>query len=656
MQRQHSAGDRQNESYNRRKIYKMNYFIEISKETNAYCGLIHQGNRRMAHAIDKMQLAPESTIKIKDQAYKLGNLIQAMLSYKKEDLAIAFDERGQLEIGRYLTQQLFQGMSPDELKTNPNERIYLRIVTEDEHIARLPWVLLNHRGIFLSANKWSISISSRSDVAECDFPENPRILIIAPEPSEMPKTRAEFHLDNLEYKLALFNPRLSRGDLIQVVKNWEDFRAKLTEFNPHIVYYYGHGVGDQYSTKIVFAKANNNKMLPKSVADFAQCLRELEEAPKIVYLNCCSGDAGGFLGAGWQLGEFVPAVITNRTVSFIDAAQSQAVAFWASVLNEGKAPHVSVTEIRGKLIDMELSFSDARWMTPVLHCHYSNWNSKPPVRIDPLEHDPHWHLKIDRVSQYGTVATLTRQMLRERKPHSYAFIWYGREGEGVDIFHRRLRVEFQADIATSAHFLEVRPDWPMEFSQPDRSFSDMLCEAFDVQSLEDIPRCIRTKTRGETGRQILVYVCHQPVTSPNMFDPKHLKDYLKWWDEKFMPLMQPNTYCLLTVSFVVQNPPKFQKVILDKEGFYELVLLNTVFRLLDEMEKVGKKDLLDFLQTHNIRLPKGRKDKIIQEILERTGGKYEMTVSALRKIVQRKWDEVEVKPNEKDDTSLDYDY
>ncbi|MCP4105000.1 MAG: hypothetical protein GY749_05620 [Desulfobacteraceae bacterium] len=73
------------------------------------------------------------------------------------------------------------------------------------------------------------------------------------------------------------------------------------------------------------------------------------------------------------------------------------------------------------------------------------------------------------------------------------------------------------------------------------------------------------------------------------------------------------------------------------EKIDELDLKQTVFWLLEEMEKVAKRDLLLFLRTHNIDLPIDRRDKVLQKILEKTGGRYEQTVEELKKLRKEAW-------------------
>ena len=68
---------------------------------------------------------------------------------------------------------------------------------------------------------------------------------------------------------------------------------------------------------------------------------------------------------------------------------------------------------------------------------------------------------------------------------------------------------------------------------------------------------------------------------------------------------------------MVDNPAKFYKVMLQREDLYSLTPNNLVLRVLDELERLVLKDLLDFMQFYNIRLPKGRKEEILQKILSK---------------------------------------
>ncbi len=633
----------------------MRYFVEINKTGKDYTVSIHQGNPNKARIFSDASLGPEAEITIKNNNFKLDDLIQALIKYNSNDLELAFDERGQVETGQYLYSQTIGRLNQNELTQLHNENeTEIRIIAHDEHIARLPWVLLARKGIFLCAAGWSVSLSTKNQTTDFELPPSPKILLIAPQPSNIAKTHAEIHLEKLENLLSEKDHLLSLGKNLRLALTWEEFTKLVKTFKPQVVYYYGHGEGNTDNARLLFASNEKHKLAEKPFTDFALCLRNMENPPHLAYINCCQGDTAGFLSAGMQLGDFIPAVITNRTVARIDAAQSQAMALWEDILLKGIAPHKAVANLYSRITDLDLSTTDVRWMTPVIHCHYGNWKANPPKPPDRIIHDSFWHLKIDRVTQFGTVATQTRQMLRERKPPSLAFVWYGQQGMGMETFHQRLNIELREDLANT-HVHEVRPEWPADLHTPYRSFSDMFAEVFEVSSLEDIPARIRSKTHGAFGKQTLVYVRHQPVKSTKLINPKSLKIYLEWWDSVFAPLLEQNQFALLGISFVVKNPPKFQSVIMEKEQIEYLDFNNTVFRLLDEMEKIARRDLLDFIRTHNIRLPIKRRDQVLERILEKTGGIYEKTVEELKNLVEQAWDFSEEDEQAKE-SEEEYDY
>ena len=183
----------------------------------------------------------------------------------------------------------------------------------------------------------------------------------------------------------------------------------------------------------------------------------------------------------------------------------------------------------------------------------------------------------------------------------------------------------------------------------------MLTEAFQVQDLEAIPARIRSISRGASGQQTLVYVRHEPVTSAKVINPRTLKDYLAWWDTVFVPVLQSQQFALLGISFVVQSPSRFYRL-MEREHVEDVDFRETVFRLLDEMEKIDRRDLLDFLRTHNIRLVITHRDETIEHILEKTGGDYEKTVEELENLVHQAWDVAEAGGETAEPLDEEFDY
>ena len=58
----------------------------------------------------------------------------------------------------------------------------------------------------------------------------------------------------------------------------------------------------------------------------------------------------------------------------------------------------------------------------------------------------------------------------------------------------------------------------------------------------------------------------------------------------------------------------------------------------------------------NIRLPIRRRDQVLRQILDETGGRYESTVEALKDLVAKAWDLAEAEEEATEQSEEDYDY
>jgi hypothetical protein len=609
-------------------------FIEIASGR----AVIRRSDDGQASEPRALTLAPADRLEIKAQKVAVRELLNALIDYDEKWLQAFFDERGQMDVGVHLFRQLFGDASAEDIRRNCDV-VDLRIVTQDEDMARLPWLLLADRGVFLSTAGWSISLADQVPRQSFELPPSPKILVIAPQPAGWGATEGQEHIADLKELLENADPSYLDDSRFKTVSTWTAFLTHLKSFQPDILYYYGHGKGDRHTTRLVFeddASGDDEKPL----ADIQTALQGTPgQPPLLAYINCCQGDAGGLLGAGRQLSALVPAVVTNRTAAFISAARPQAIALWEAVLLRGEPPHKAVSTMRGRLGDLGLSTADTRWMTPVVYGNYTEWRAHPPTPPSRLDRDPHWQLKLDRVSQFGKVYYQTSQMFRERKPRALAYLWYGTADQGMEIFHRRLGEELAESLPDIVRY-EVRPAWPEDFYDPDRSFSDMFCQAFEVNSLDHLAGRIRVHGGQISGKRILVYIRHQPVASKYRFNPKYVKTYLTWWSQKFVPQLPETAHALLGLSFEVTKPAKFHKWLTEKEGMHELVLPDSsVFELLDELERVTKRDLQTFIRTHNIKLPDDIKDQVIEDTLSKTDGSYVKLLDELRQLESRAWRE-----------------
>ncbi|MCP4346422.1 MAG: hypothetical protein GY795_12950 [Desulfobacterales bacterium] len=615
------------------------YLIEIENKTSYYQSTVYHKNPNNPIGSGKPNLSSGAEIIIKEKPYFLGQLIEDLIKYQENYLETAFDERGQLELGKYLFQQVFKNVEPKLIKSlkDESEKTEIRIISHDEHICRLPWVLLaDEQGNFLSALNCTVSLAGDTDCRDCELPSSTKILFAMPHLTGEKKEEAEYHLKQLENMLSHADHRHKRGRNLKVIVivTLEDFKKQTEEFKPDIIYYYDHRTGKHL------------KRWDISIANITECLRKLPKAPLIAYLNCCYGGADVVYREGIRLREFIPVVVINRTIAKIDV---QAMAFWRCTLTEGLTPLETMNEIHCKY---KPPFDNPRWMTPILHCHYDQWKADPPKPIKHLGDDPHWHLKLNRDKQIGLVFHHIRKMLRHCRFSSLVYVWYGEEDQGIDLFHNRLKVELHEEFSDVVILCEKHPEWPKQFINTHSSFEDMITEAFMVQTLNDIPSRIRTDCGSVPAKQPLVYVPHQPLRSTKVITLEKLKTYIEWWDCHFAPLLKEHTFALLGVSFVVRNPKKFHRQIREK-CVDKLSLDNTRFVLLDEMMHLEKEDLLNFLEDYGIKLPPKHKDKVLKDILNESGGKYEETLELLKDLPYRTWDLSE--ETEEDDVGLGVD-
>ncbi|MGH7492676.1 MAG: toll/interleukin-1 receptor domain-containing protein [bacterium] len=626
----------------------MRFFVEIASERDRYQIRIHQGSPTPDAPWRETLLGLQAEVQLQDSSLSLARLVGMKSSQRCEQLG----EHHQYAIGQYLFAQTFGAFDNPIFQSSREIKAEIRIVTADPRIAQLPWMLLASRGVFLNALGWSVSAANTTQAANCELPASPKILVIMPRPSGMPETHAAQHFEKLEDLLSSADHRHTHGLHLRSVDTWEELERTLPEFQPNVIYYYGHSD----SNNLVFAANRSHARVDKSIADLANLFpKPPVRQPFLIYLNAWQNEAEELLTTGLELERIAPALVINRTSTRIVTAQAQALAFWRSVVIEGDPPHQAIADLCSKVDDPQSSLVEQRWLTPILLAHYDQWHSHPPAPAPRFQRDPHWRLKLDRVRQFGQVFYQTSQMLQERKPRAYAYVWYGKAGQGVELFHKRLKMELQEKL-TDVHLYEVQPEWPLELHQPNRSFEDMLTEAFAVRTLEHIPARIREQSGGVSGRRILVYVRHTPIQSSAVIKPGTLRTYLEWWDHQFAPLLEGQAFALLGISFVVGNPANFYKAMMEKARLGDLDLKHTVFQPLDEMERLVKKDLLDFLRTHNIDLPLSRKDRVLDKILEQSKGDYEMTLDALKDIADRAWDMTDEKQGHQGTEEYDYDY
>lgn len=166
----------------------------------------------------------------------------------------------------------------------------------------------------------------------------------------------------------------------------------------------------------------------------------------------------------------------------------------------------------------------------------------------------------------------------------------------------------------------------------------MLMLAFDVDDFRKIGEKIRVEATRMHVRQMIIYIPHPPLTKEDYFyKASQLKDYLEWLDREFIPLLPDNVFALIGLAHIVEDTSKFKDTIEDK--IERIRFDNMTFHLLQELEKIRRKDLLNFFWVHKISIPDDKLDLILNYIEKKTGGKFEEVMQELIRLRQIKyWD------------------
>lgn len=613
------------------------YNIVIEKYRKRYKGYLYTDDPEDCIALDNLKLHPESIIQVNGKNYEIGALLKCKGNENPTDNAVFFNERSQLDIGQYLFQQLFGQLPEKDLRQiGAASSVDIRIITQDDHIYRIPWNLLSNRGIFLSAVSWSTSVSNSKEPDNCTLPSSPRILAIIPQPAGFTDTKARAHIEDMENLLSPHNHLFSQRHHLKVVNTWGDFNRKLNHFNPHILYYFGYCIGDYSKPKFIFSAGDNNIRHDIPAGNFVNSLNITDNPIRLIYINSYQSDAQSLLGICKLLENTSPVLVINDTNARIEVVKSQALAFWDSVLVRGFPPHQAINKLHAFMTDPGIPTEEGRWSIPKMIRNYTEWTYEPYTETaEP--NAPHRILRAGRNAQSAVIQDAVDKMLSRKMKNALVAVWYGCKNQGHETFHRRVSVEIK-DNAPKAVLYEVRPDWPVIDHRPYNTFADMMLETFQTDSLSKIPSIIRARSRTSPDKPLFLYIRHRPVVNRQLMYPEMLKTYCGFLDTEFAPLFDRNTFIVSGVSFVVKNPLKFQKIIYDKMQQANAVAQHSEIRILPELGKITTEEFSGYIKDLNIELPPRHADRIIGNAVEKTQGAYDYILQELEFIATSSWD------------------
>lgn len=670
--------------------------LEIIND-NGYWPVFFFGQEK--YVLPRVNIGPNTEIKVGDAVYAIESLLRPLAEWgpsrgqSPDQIERFFDLNLQYALGHYLFDQTFSALDQRVLSLWLDQQIDLLIFSTDEHILRLPWMLLGERGGFLSNKGWSISISHQRARPPCWYPDAGRLLVLAPTPSHLPSTGAKAHLDRLRNALAEQNSVYSEkqqkdGSYLTVVSDLSQFKAALRSGCFDAIYYYGHGEGDYFSTKLLIGEEGVADQSVSAI-DFANCLRsaEVKVKPKVLYVNCCYGNAGGHLGICSTLGHIVPAVVTNRTIVKISVAQQQAEIFWPPVLLGQMAPHDAIRRLRSELSPQNLTTNTIAWMNIVFFRAYSEWQlqSQSGEGFGESQLPPYWHLRLNRHKQVrATLRSLgvgdspaqevnssahavkavlqSTQAIRSEAGENgacyrpVATVWYAFRDNGLVVMAERLIYELR-ERAREAVVFDCRLSyWPPGINNLTSAFAEMIRRALDIPSINQLPKRIRDQSAAKHQQAVIAVFVHE---LDYRLEDTVLDAYIEWWNQRVGVLTHANIFPVIALAVpleadesvlcsevksayqrtgteepVVRKVARWAKRLVSGRG--ASVRKQMQFEPLGELSELTAGDLSNFIGKHlaaDVKSP-AVKD-VVREIITRTHGRYDPTVREMSDIEDR---------------------
>lgn len=500
----------------------LSFDLVVQSVGEGYTWALYPHGESVARLQGQFQL---DTVAVKGKIIAFTEL-DAAFTHFNTDVLRDFDEAAQLQLGHHLYHLLFADVPADLFPDNQD--ILLRIVSDDAFIQRIPWNLLTRDKTFLVMENWHISVAAQINRAlhTLQFAAAPKVLLVCQEPRDQDAVHAGEHADELLQFLRGRYAYFLNKQALAVAANWDEFTNKLAQQAWDIIYFYGHGQGDQYGASLLFA-AEAGHAMQVSMGKLAVTLRDLcgDALPSLLYLNACRTGSNGIAGSVTQLGEMLPALLVNRTDAFTDAAREQAKIFLERLLLDHYPPHQAMTHAYSS---KGHGLAAVRWMTPILYQHYTRWTFPASNVQRFVGKDMHWYLKLDRTTQFSRVFYRTSDMLVSDTPSTLACFWYGTRDQGVERFHERLPIELRKR-SRDMDMVSFAFRWPLHFHDVYKACERMVCEGFGVPTLEHLPGKLQNLATGGASHPLVVHCRFETLRRGKPVQLKHIAFMLSWW-------------------------------------------------------------------------------------------------------------------------------
>ncbi|KQT58248.1 hypothetical protein ASG52_22640 [Methylobacterium sp. Leaf456] len=273
------------------------------------------------------------------------------------------------------------------------------------------------------------------------FPSVPRLLLVAPEASDADPTAAAEHIAALHAALDPYYAAHDSAECIRIVKTFDAFAEVVGTgtFDPHIVYFYGHGETSGQGTQFRFKTAEGHAD-PRSVDELRQALDRLNKrtgAPPLVWFNACLGAAADQDSALTSLAPASACVITTRTIASAADARRLAETALPLIVTQGYAPHSAL----GKALnERPPAMKSASWANLVISAQYRMWAALGPAsrRTVDAEAVGDFPAQLDRIEPLNAIAERLVARLGQPVAGPEVVLWRGGTEQGLDVFEDRV--------------------------------------------------------------------------------------------------------------------------------------------------------------------------------------------------------------------------
>ncbi len=519
---------------------------------------------------------------------------------------------------------------PEEVMPT-QEWLRLRICTAVPKLLSLPWRLLSWEGYFLADHNWTMELVPAVKVeTRVKLTVPCKLLIVAPQYRGMMDIGTTRHLSALNAALTENLPNWKSELLWREVQTRQQMANALSGMQPDILYYFGHGsvtAGGLPSLDLGAASDDVDHLL---LSDLLRLLQG--NPPQVVWLNGCMTGAEGFYGAGHQLGQTVPIVISQRTTAFSGHAAQLAQSFFQRFLLDGKEPALALHHL-----DDLYSRTDFQWCTTLFHTSYAICDIQTQQPTGPTRDAAK---RLDRREPKALIDDFLMALKKSNTYRIHSLLVCGAPGSEVDHFpwqscdhlvRKKDRRLLRFDLS------EVPPAGSTTFTA---HLDTLLRRALDADEGEAIEHALGKKLRHPVDAVWIDFGTIRPI-------PKQVLPILKWLDYCCDVLSKhcPRN-CRILASLGIELPSNELSDMASVISDYQ-----------DELREGGGQQAFrcDYLQPHamvtlddlfhffddpdNTSCPVRLRRKTAKLIYQRSAGVYVEAVKRIEQGESQKWDD-----------------